>query len=94
MDIISRQDAFTKGLTSFYTGQPCKWGHFARRYTSSGGCVECAYWKIPLKDDGYKVRAVLTFAEPLEVAVAMEVSKVLENWTPAILEAAKKMAGL
>jgi len=39
--VISREDAYTKGLNRFYTGKPCKQGHIAQRYVSGGACVEC-----------------------------------------------------
>lgn len=41
MEIISRQVAKSKGLTTFFTGKPCKYGHFSNRYVSSGACTEC-----------------------------------------------------
>lgn len=25
----------------YFTGKPCKWGHIAERFVSSGTCVEC-----------------------------------------------------
>ena len=39
--IISRDEARVLNLKSFFTGEPCKHGHVAERYVSSGGCVEC-----------------------------------------------------
>lgn len=44
--IISRDDAYRAGKTRYFTGKPCKNGHLAQRYTSTGGCVECL---APLK---------------------------------------------
>jgi len=41
MDKISRQEAIEKGLTHYYTGNPCKHGHVSKRYTSTHSCVEC-----------------------------------------------------
>jgi len=38
---ISRKDALEKGLTHYYTGNPCKHGHDSKRYTSTHSCVEC-----------------------------------------------------
>jgi hypothetical protein len=40
-DPITRTDAAAFGFKRFYTGKPCRWGHVAERYTSSGNCVEC-----------------------------------------------------
>jgi hypothetical protein len=42
MEIITRKQAFARGLVRFYTGRPCKNGHDAERYTSVGNCVKCA----------------------------------------------------
>lgn len=39
--IVTRADAAASGLKFFYTGKPCGQGHDARRYTSTGNCVEC-----------------------------------------------------
>lgn len=39
--LIERRDAYTAGLTRYYTGIPCRQGHLAQRYVSTGGCVEC-----------------------------------------------------
>lgn len=41
MEIISRAEAKQKGLNKYYTGQPCKNGHDAYRYTQSGTCSKC-----------------------------------------------------
>lgn len=39
--IVTRPDAKAAGLKRFFTGSPCKSGHVAERYTSSGGCITC-----------------------------------------------------
>lgn len=39
----TRAEARTSGLKFFFTGVVCEQGHIARRYTSTGGCVECTY---------------------------------------------------
>ena len=41
-----RKQAWSEGKLHFYTGEPCKNGHFAKRYVSTGGCTECL---TPLK---------------------------------------------
>lgn len=41
MDIISRKTAKEKGLTTYFTGKPCKHGHVDKRITASGYCMEC-----------------------------------------------------
>ena len=37
----SREEAIEGGELFFYTGLPCRHGHLAKRYTSSGQCTEC-----------------------------------------------------
>ena len=39
--LISRADAKARGLTRYFTGRPCKFGHVAHRTILSGNCVEC-----------------------------------------------------
>ena len=38
---MTRSEAKTSGLRKYYTGLPCKRGHFAERNTSDGTCVKC-----------------------------------------------------
>lgn len=42
MKIISLKDAKEKGLTRYFTGRPCKYGHISERRVSSRLCIECA----------------------------------------------------
>lgn len=37
----SRAEAKARGLLHYSTGNPCKRGHVAERFTSTGDCVEC-----------------------------------------------------
>jgi len=39
--ILTRQEALAIGYIRYYTGKPCKHGHYAERYTNSRTCVEC-----------------------------------------------------
>ena len=39
--IETRRQAFRAGRSKYYTGKPCKRGHSAPRYVSSGVCCEC-----------------------------------------------------
>lgn len=41
METIERRTAWEAGSKFFYTGRPCKQGHLAQRYVSTGSCVEC-----------------------------------------------------
>lgn len=40
--IISRVAAFNNGKRMYFTGEPCRRGHVATRYVSTGGCTACA----------------------------------------------------
>lgn len=37
----SRDEAIESGEVFYYTGLPCRNGHLAKRYTTSGQCIEC-----------------------------------------------------
>lgn len=39
--LISRAEARTSDLSTFFTGRACQRGHFAPRYTSNGHCLPC-----------------------------------------------------
>jgi hypothetical protein len=39
--IVSRQVALRRGLLRYFTGEPCKHGHHAERWTGNRICVEC-----------------------------------------------------
>ena len=41
MDIITRKEAISRKLKFYFTNKPCKYGHIAKRYTSSGRCSTC-----------------------------------------------------
>ena len=41
LHIISRADAKRVGLKYYFTGKPCKHGHFSERKTVNGDCYEC-----------------------------------------------------
>lgn len=44
MDIISRGEALSQGLTYYFTGVKCKRGHVSRRLVKGAYCYEC--WKL------------------------------------------------
>ncbi len=41
MEIISRAEAKRNGQKTYFTGESCKNGHIAYRYTQSGTCAKC-----------------------------------------------------
>jgi hypothetical protein len=38
---MTRNEARISGLKLYYTGKPCRRGHDAYRYTTSGTCTQC-----------------------------------------------------
>lgn len=51
-EVITRQQAYAKGLKRFYTGKACQAQHYSERYTCNGGCVDCMTFKTPGKRKG------------------------------------------
>lgn len=49
MKIISRKEAKALGLTRYFTGLPCKYGHMEERFISCGHCVACSKAKVKEK---------------------------------------------
>lgn len=41
MKVSSRKEAKNLGLSTYYTGKPCKYGHVAERATGTGSCKVC-----------------------------------------------------
>ena len=41
MKIVSRKEAINENFPRYFTGKPCKRGHLAERYTSTGMCINC-----------------------------------------------------
>jgi hypothetical protein len=41
MKLISAREAFKKGLTRYFTGKKCSYGHLDERMISNGSCVSC-----------------------------------------------------
>ncbi len=39
--LISKEEAAECGLSRYYTGKPCKYGHVAERYARNRNCVVC-----------------------------------------------------
>ncbi len=50
MEIISRKDAKSLGLTHYFTNKPCKHGHISKRFTLSGACCVCQSLSRPSKE--------------------------------------------
>ncbi len=41
MKTITRSEARNQNLTKYFTGKPCKYGHYSERATNNGICLEC-----------------------------------------------------
>ena len=39
--LVSRIDAISAGLITYFTGKACKRGHISERYTQNSTCVMC-----------------------------------------------------
>jgi hypothetical protein len=48
-EILTRRQAIQQNLPRYFTGQPCKNGHIAVRYTRNGTCEFCAHPRIEAK---------------------------------------------
>jgi len=45
-----RREAILAGATRYSSGQPCRNGHMAERYVSTGECIECLKKHVPTKE--------------------------------------------
>lgn len=54
MKLITYSKALHKGLTHYFTGTPCKYGHVAPRRTGDRRCVECLDIKMAKYLPGYR----------------------------------------
>lgn len=52
--IITYQRAIELNLPRYYTGKPCKNGHYAERLTATSECVECKPMMDALRDEEEK----------------------------------------
>lgn len=43
---MTRKEAREQGLTHYFTGKPCKYGHIARRRVDNLTCMECVRLKV------------------------------------------------
>jgi hypothetical protein len=54
---LSRSSALAGGYPRYYTGERCKNGHLADRYTLSGACVECQEGRRAAEVEQYRKAA-------------------------------------
>lgn len=55
-EIILRKDALSSGIGKYFTGQPCRNGHIAYRYTQSGTCESCINSSSPSSPERHAER--------------------------------------
>lgn len=88
--IITCQQAKTESLPRYFTGEPCKLGHLAERYTLNRNCVACAVkaskYHYDANTAAIKIRHKAWFKDNREAARALS-----RNWYRANPEKAKAM---
>lgn len=63
LEVVDRQTALALGLTHYYTGKPCKYGHVTIRNTTSKHCVICqrrlrAEWRLKHPEQNKEIKRV------------------------------------
>lgn len=58
MELINRAEAQAVGLGKYFTGEPCRVGHVAARYTQSGTCCQCLRSNAPLASEDFPPAAL------------------------------------
>lgn len=56
MDIISKQDAVSRGLIYYFTGKPCKRGHVSKRYVGNSACAYCKNEHNKIRNQQYDIK--------------------------------------
>lgn len=83
--VVDRMTAQSKGLKRYYTGEPCKKGHIAERFVSSGGCVLCVNWATRGASGPNVKGATLMFpalgVSQVEMAQAVQMTELLAQNT-------------
>lgn len=81
-EIVSRDVATAENRTRYFTGYPCKRGHLAERYTSTGGCTACVcrkLVKLPRQDNIYLDGVPYLFPYGTDPAVIQRVMRRLHE---------------
>jgi hypothetical protein len=60
----NRKTAIDAGQVFYFTGYPCKRGHVAKRYTTSGQCIECVREIFRAKAN--KIKEMRSLSQPVE----------------------------
>lgn len=51
----SREEAVLAGEVFYFTGEPCRHGHIAKRYTTAGSCYQCAQERYAESRQAYTI---------------------------------------
>lgn len=73
--VISKEEAQDRGLTEYYTHQPCKHKHFVKRLVSTGECISCIkrrnrikyYTRVNIEVHNKDVKTLKSFAKLLNM---------------------------
>lgn len=55
--LLTRIEAMNLGRKRFYTGVPCKYGHDAQRFVTTGNCVACNAARAKAFSDGIRANS-------------------------------------
>lgn len=74
---VRKDEALARGLPHYFTGKPCKYGHIAPRFTSSGNCTVCHSMRsVKYRNAKFKNSGIL---------VSREFNRVHEKYVDAVL---------
>ncbi len=79
-ETITRTEAAAQGRKRFYTGKPCKYGHDAQRFVTTGACIACnaARSKVFSKTIANNGKAFSYHLHPDDVAAALAYCQALD----------------
>ena len=56
-----RRDALSQGITRYFTGKPCKFGHICERFAKTGKCAECnSIWGLKWREENKERSRIAT----------------------------------
>lgn len=90
--LIDRYVAADSGKHRFYTGEPCKRGHLAERFVSSGGCCACAQVTVKYADESYFWQPRLRLKRPITGSERNEYEAKIQGWLDYLIDEADKVA--
>lgn len=85
METSTRSIAKSMGLSTFFTGKPCKNGHISKRYTSNGACTACLSKNS--KAHELEPQAIIEDTEKQIAAIMQQIEHVKQNAALRIAQA-------